>query len=112
MHGGPEHDEAAKRLEQAFIDGFRAAADKQAFLRLTGIPFDLGARGEPALKLVEVRIEEVWTVGAVSPGFGSVELAHHPLPAEMIKRGTRVVLEYVSQAERRTVPLGRLTEQD
>lgn len=112
MHEAPAGDDAAARLEQAFIDGFRAAEDKQAFIRLAGIPFDLGAHGEPAFKLVEVRIEEDWTVGAVSPGFGAAQLAHHPLPAEMISRIARVVFDYVSRTERREVPLGQLLHQD
>lgn len=94
-------DEHQHRLEHAFIDGFRAAQDKQAFLHLSGIPYELDADGAPSLKLIEIRVEETFEVGSVTRGFASPELVHHALPAEMIGRHTRLSFAYVSTHERR-----------
>lgn len=110
MHDGHHEDESAARLEAAFVQGFQAAMDKQAFLRLAGIPFDLASAGEPGFKLVEVHIAENWTVGAVSPSFGGADLTHHPLPASMIENARVLSFVYVSAATSRSLSLADLSE--
>lgn len=94
-------DQRRHRLEHAFVDGFRTAPDKQAFLHLAGIPYELEAEGAPGLKLVEIRIDEIYEVGSVTRGFDSQELVHHPLPTEMIHSHTGLTFVYVSTTERR-----------
>jgi hypothetical protein len=102
-------DEEAAVLEGAFIAGFRTAADKQAFLALCRVPTSVPTpNGGPSLKLVEVRIEDVVVVGAVSPGFGARELVHQPLPGRLTRQASRLSFEYVSVDERRSVTLGEL----
>jgi hypothetical protein len=56
----PPEDEAAELqvLATQFIDGFIQAADKTAYLRLAGVPFEKpGVGGETALKLVDVELK-------------------------------------------------------
>jgi hypothetical protein len=110
MHDGPHEDDGAARLEAAFVEGFHAATDKQAFLRLAGIPFDLEHVGDPSFKLVEVHIAENWTVGAVSPSFGGADLTHHPLPASMIENARVLSFVYVSAETSRSISLADLSE--
>jgi len=98
-------DDATEPFEGAFVDGFRAARDKRAFLTLTGVPLEFEPEDEPGLKLLEVRIEDGFQVGSASPGFASRELVYQPLPGPLIRQNTRVVLVYVSAVERRELSL-------
>ncbi len=87
--------EADAAAEQAFIDGFRAASDKRAFLELAQIPFELGD-----LKLMQVQITDSCDVGSASPGFGRREMVYQPLPGTMIGARTSLKFVYVT-ADRR-----------
>ena len=83
-------------LEAAFIAGFTAADDPQAFLRLAGIPLQRRVAGA-RLHLVDVRIEHCCSVGSVSPGFASTDLAYQPLPRELTRHTRRVVFVYLGR---------------
>ncbi len=101
-HMAPE-DEAAdlQVLATQFIDGFVQAADKAAYLRLAGVPFERpGKGGGKALKLVDVALTTEWQVGTASPSFGSRELSYLPFPGEMIRERTNMALVYVSMEEK------------
>lgn len=89
-------NEEESLLEEAFAEGFRAAADKLAFLRLARVPAELDTPGGLGLKLVEVRFEACHAVGTASPGFGSRELVYHPLPGRLITATTRLRFRYLS----------------
>ena len=115
-HSHPDHlhshmdeaDEAAELqvLTAQFIDGFVNAADKMAYLRLTGVPLELdGEDGKPSLKLVDVQLKTEWQVGTASPSFGSRELSYLPFPGEMVKERVNMFLVYVSLEERRETDL-------
>ena len=105
-HLTPE-DEAAdlQVLATQFIDGFREAKDKAAYLKLAGIPLEISGGDGPALKLVDVELKTEWQVGTASPSFGSVELSYLPFPGEMITERTNLGFVYVSLREKRTVDL-------
>jgi hypothetical protein len=103
MEAGMENDEH-RLVEVAFIDGFRAASDRRGFLRLAAIPDEL----PDGLKLVEVRIEDRYTVGSAAPGFASSELVYHPLPAELIRGENELVFVYVSSAKKREFSLAEV----
>ncbi len=79
-------------LEQAFIAGFTTAHDPQAFLKLAGIALQLDAAN-----LVDVRVEHTCTVGVVSPGFATTDLAYQPLPHELTQKSSHVVFVYVGR---------------
>jgi hypothetical protein len=101
-HLTPE-DEAAdlQVLTAQFIDGFVAAKDKQAYLRLAGVPLERpGKAGASALKLVDVKLTTEWQVGTASPSFGTRELSYLPFPGEMIRDRTNMFLVYVSMDEK------------
>lgn len=93
-----DEERSAEReaVEQAFIAGFRSAPDKQAFLRLAGIPLSLERRGKTALKLIEVKLEDRFQVGSASPGFATRELSYQPLPAALVAQTTQLAFVYVS----------------
>lgn len=96
-------DEAAdlQVLATQFIDGFVQAADKAAYLRLAGVPFERpGKGGDKALKLVDVELRTEWQVGTASPSFGSRELSYLPFPGAMIRDRTNMFLVYVSMDEK------------
>lgn len=101
-HLKPE-DQAAEiqLLATQFIDGFIQAADKTAYLRLAGVPFERpGSTGAKALKLVDVSLTTEWQVGTASPSFGSRELSYLPFPGEMVSERTNMALVYVSMDEK------------
>jgi hypothetical protein len=90
------NDEEMKAIEAAFIAGFRDAPDKQAFLRLSGIPLSLERPGETSLKLIEVKLTDKFQVGSASPGFATRELSYQPLPAALVGQTTMLAFVYVS----------------
>lgn len=94
-HAG-ENAEELRAVEAAFIAGFREASDKQAFLRLSGIPLSLERPGATALKLIEVKLAENYRVGSASPGFATRELSYQQLPAALVGHTTSLVFVYVS----------------
>ncbi|MEM9426270.1 MAG: hypothetical protein AAGA06_06170 [Pseudomonadota bacterium] len=99
----PPEDEAAELqvLATQFIDGFVQAADKTAYLRLAGVPFErAGSGGAAALKLVDIELKTEWQVGTASPSFGSRELSYLPFPGEMVSERTNMALVYVSLEEK------------
>lgn len=101
-HMQPEHEAAdIQVLATQFIDGFVQAADKTAYLRLAGVPFERpGSAGAKALKLVDVSLTTEWQVGTASPSFGSRELSYLPFPGEMVSERTNMALVYVSMDEK------------
>lgn len=92
-------------LASQFIEGFTAATDKAAFLRLAGVPLEIPSEsGGAALKLVDVRIASEWRVGAASPAFGG-GLSYLPYPGDMIHERVNCAFVYVSLTERTDVDL-------
>ena len=84
-------------LTAQFIDGFRDAKDKAAYLRIAGVPLEIDdPAGGPALKLVDVTLTTEWQVGTASPSFGSRELSYLPYPGEMVAERTNMGFVYVS----------------
>ena len=102
-----EHLHAA---EAAFVEGFRAASDKQAFLTLARIPLELATPEGPGLKLVQVVLEDTVEVGRASRGFASRELVYHPLPGKLVTSRTRLSFRYVSIARARELSLAEVLE--
>lgn len=104
LHSHLPPEDAAADLQilcTQFIDGFIQAADKTAYLRLAGVPFERpGAGGATALKLVDVSLSTEWQVGTASPSFGSRELSYLPFPGEMVRARTNMALVYVSANEK------------
>jgi hypothetical protein len=96
--------------EGAFIDGFRAAADKQGFLALARIPLELADSDGPSLKLVEVILADSFEVGRASPGFASRELVYHPLPGKLVTSRTQLAFRYVSLSRARELSLAEVLE--
>jgi hypothetical protein len=101
MHG-PDAAAELQVLSAQFIDGFREAKDKSAYLRIAGVPFEIeDAAGGPSLKLVDVELRTEWQVGTASPSFGSRELSYLPFPGEMVTERTNMGFVYVSLNSRR-----------
>ena len=104
----PPEDEAAELqvLATQFIDGFVAAKDKTAYLRLAGVPFERpGANGKTLMKLVDVALTTEWQVATASPSFGSRELSYLPFPGEMVSERTNMTLVYVSMEEKSSLDI-------
>jgi hypothetical protein len=103
------HDDGAETiavLAEQFLDGFRQAADKTAYLRLMGVPFEIeDEAGGPSLKLVDVSTTTRWQVGTASPGFGTRELAYMPFPGALVRERTDAVFVYVSLERREEIDL-------
>jgi len=101
-------DEAAELqvLTAQFIDGFREARDKAAYLRIAGVPLEVeDDAGGPNLKLVDVSLTTEWQVGTASPSFGSRELSYLPFPGPMIVERTNMGFVYVSLDAKRVLDL-------
>lgn len=101
-------DEAAdiQVLTAQFIDGFVAAKDKMAYLKIAGVPQEIDdPAGGPGLKLVDVQLTTEWQVGTASPSFGSAELSYLPYPGEMVTERTNLHFVYVSLKTKTAVDL-------
>lgn len=103
---GADEAEALRILATQFVEGFRTAADKAAYLRLAGVPLEIEAPGGgPTMKLVDVALTTEWQVGTASPSFGSRELSYLPYPGPMIRERTNMGFVYVSLEAKRVVDL-------
>ncbi|MEM1048369.1 MAG: hypothetical protein AAGL24_19620 [Pseudomonadota bacterium] len=113
VHGSADANRAEelKVLAEAFVDGFRKADDKTAYLRLAGIPFDLDGTDGLKMHLVDAAITSNWQIGTASPAFGSRELVYMPFPGSMVAERESMVLTYVSLTERRDVDVREFLEQ-
>lgn len=101
MHG-PDLAAELQVLTAQFIDGFREAKDKSAYLRIAGVPFEMADEtGGPSLKLVDVELRTEWQMGTASPSFGSRELSYLPYPGEMVTERTNMGFVYVSLVRRK-----------
>ena len=114
VHADPakEAQDRLKALAASFIDGFRKADDKPAFLELAGIPTKQTGADGLTLHLVDARIESRWQLGTASPAFASRELVHLPYPAAMVAERETMTFTYVSLTERRDIDLLDLLARD
>jgi hypothetical protein len=96
---GREQADARRAITRAFVDGFRAAADKQAFLALAGVHASVERDGE-RFYLVEVTLADRYAVGQVSRGFASAALVHQPLPPALVAAEAELGFAYVGPSRR------------
>lgn len=106
-HLRPEDEAADLQVICAqFIEGFRDAKDKAAYLSIAHVPLEIPCvSGGPDLKLVDVNVKTEWQVGTASPSFGSRELSYLPFPGDMITERTNMAFVYVSALRREEVDL-------
>jgi hypothetical protein len=101
-----DRGEALKVLAEQFVEGFLAASDKTAWLRLAGVPLEIADEaGGPPLKLVDVSLRTDWQIGTASPGFATEELAWLPFPGPLVRERSRMAFVYVSLRRREEVDL-------
>jgi hypothetical protein len=109
LHSHMDAGDAAAELQvlaAQFIDSFREARDKAAWLRVAGVPLEIpDGHGGPPLKLVDVQLATEWQVGTASPSFGTRELSYLPYPGSMVTERTNLGFVYVSLQEKRIVDL-------
>lgn len=102
----PDRRDDLQALADAFLEGFRTAADKAAYLDLARIPREIpDLQGGAPLKLVDVQMTTSWQVGTASPAFGTAELSYLPYPGAMIRERTDMGFVYVSLTRRETMDL-------
>ena len=96
-----EESAEIQALAAQFIEGFRAASDKAAYLALAGVPREIESpTGGPPLKLLDLSIREEWRLGAAAPAFGGRDLSYLPYPGALVKDRINCALVYVSLEER------------
>ena len=95
-----EHRDKLQALAKSFIEGFRKADDKPAFLELVGIKTSRQGKDGLTLHLVDTAIESKWQLGTASPAFCSKELIYMPYPAQMVGERETMTFTYVSLTER------------
>ena len=109
--GGRARAEELLVLATAFVDGFRAAADKNSYLRLAGVPFSIPGEDGLAMHLVDAAIVSNWQIGTASAAFASRELVYLPYPGKMIAERQTMNFTYVSLTRRADIdPLAFLTD--
>lgn len=110
VHGDGERErrEELQALAAAFVDGFRAAPDKNAWLRLAGIPFARTGADGLTMHLVDAAIVSNWQIGTASPAFASRELVYLPYPGAMVHERQTMNFTYVSLTERADIDLHAL----
>lgn len=117
MHSHVATDPKKERLDRlqalatTFIDGFRKAEDKPAFLELAGVPTSRPGADGLKMHLVDAKTETKWQLGTASPAFGSRDLAYLPYPAAMVQERETMTFTYVSLTERADIDLIDLLDQ-
>lgn len=92
-------------LAASFIDGFRKAEDKPAFMELAGIPVSRVGSDGLKMHLVDTVIESKWQLGTASPAFAQRDLVYLPYPASMVEERETMTFVYVSLTERADIDL-------
>ena len=102
VHADPDKEklERLQSLGAAFIEGFRKADDKPAFLDLAGIPRKRTGADGLTMHLVDAAIVSNWQLGTASPAFASRELVHLPYPAALVRERETMTFTYVSLTAR------------
>lgn len=111
MHSHVHVDPNKERLHRlqalatSFIQGFRSAEDKPAFLELSSIPKKRTGSDGLTMHLIDVSIASNWQMGTASPAFASRELVYLPYSDSMISERETMTFTYVSLTERDDVDL-------
>lgn len=109
LHSHLKPEDVASDLQvlcTQFIEGFQAATDKAAYLKIAGVPLSIECQdGGTSLKLVDVSLKTEWQVGTASPSFGSRELSYLAFPGDMILERTNMYFVYVSSERRNETDL-------
>lgn len=107
LHGDSayERSQEIKVLATAFVEGFRAAQDKNSYLRLANIPFHRTGSDGLKMHLVDATIVSNWQIGTASPAFGSRELSYMAYPGNMVSERETMTFTYVSLSERADIDL-------
>ena len=107
IHTSPEKERQDRlaALASSFIEGFREASDKPAFLELAGIPSSQIGSDGLKMHLVDASIETKWQLGTASAAFASRELVYLPYPAAMVGERETMIFTYVSLTERADIDL-------
>ena len=100
-----ERAEELRALAGTFIDGFRRADDKQAFLKLAGVPDRIEGEDGLTMHLIDAAITGQWQLGTASPAFGSRELSVLRYPGSMIAERETMTLTYVSMTGRKDIDI-------
>jgi hypothetical protein len=81
-------------VEEAFANGFGAAADPTSFLRLARIPFEATTGEGRRLVLLRIETDAIVDVGSVMPHLGGASFRYDPLPAAMVSQRRRLRFVY------------------
>ncbi|MEM9677977.1 MAG: hypothetical protein AAF890_07965 [Pseudomonadota bacterium] len=92
-------------LAATFIEGFRKAEDKPAFLELSQIPSKRKGSDGLTMHLIDAAVTSKWQLGTASPAFASKELVHLPYPAAMVKERETMTFTYISLTQRADIDL-------
>ncbi|MEM6712132.1 MAG: hypothetical protein AAF590_07600 [Pseudomonadota bacterium] len=113
VHTDPKKEklDRLQALAATFIESFRTADDKPAFLELAGIPFSREGSDGLTMHLVDAAAERKWQLGTASPAFGSRDLAYLRYPASMVQDREMMTFTYVSLTERADVDLVDLLDE-
>ncbi len=113
VHANPDTERLHRlqALAAAFIEGFRKAEDKPAFIELSQVATKRAGSDGLTMHLVDARVETNWQLGTASPAFGSRELVHLPYPAAMIRERETMTFTYVSLTERQDIDIITLLEE-
>ncbi|MEN0000610.1 MAG: hypothetical protein AAF940_06975 [Pseudomonadota bacterium] len=113
VHVDPQQEkrDRLQALAASFIEGFRNAEDKTAFLDLAGVPSNRKGADGLKMHLIDTRIESNWQLGTASPAFGSRELVYLPYTGAMVDGRETMTFTYVSLTEREDLDLVDLLAQ-
>jgi hypothetical protein len=113
VHANPDKERLHRlqALAAAFIEGFRKAEDKPAFIELSQVAAKRTGSDGLTMHLVDAKVETRWQLGTASPAFASRELVHLPYPAAMIQERETMTFTYVSLTEREDVDIITLLDE-
>lgn len=113
VHANPDTERLHRlqALAAAFIEGFRKAEDKPAFIELSQVATRRTGSDGLTMHLIDAAVETKWQLGTASPAFGSRELVHLPYPAAMIRERETMTFTYVSLSERQDIDIITLLEE-
>ncbi len=113
VHANPDKERLHRlqALAAAFIDGFRKAEDKPAFIELSQVAAKRTGSDGLTMHLVDAKVETKWQLGTASRTFASRELVHLLYPAAMVQERETMTFTYVSLTERVDVDIITLLDE-
>src|SRR5260370_10779946 len=81
-------------VEEELYRSALTSTDPTSLLRLARVPFVADIGGGKLMRLLSISVADEIEVGAISPGYGGIDVVYHPVPASRVKHSRNLRFVY------------------